>query len=255
MMIIAGGEPELCCRQHAKREGGVYARPYALHVRKSCPECSVHLLCLCRKVWKRACVKWLVKKTDVRETQGCMATPTRNRKYEEVRWSLALSSLTVRCVGVSAFRFPIIGVLSFVAITTAHCAVDMSVAWRRGSVGTCNLSVSREWDGHGQSVGRSVNACGPIDHTSMGLAQAHPNQKCTQDFKVKVNINAKHENFFPVIISHYIFAMCFVRRFENLMKLANQVDNLRGMIGTSQRRVEAEISDMCAVPISATWMT
>ena len=24
MMIIAGGEPELCCRRHAKREGGVY---------------------------------------------------------------------------------------------------------------------------------------------------------------------------------------------------------------------------------------
>ena len=42
------------------------------------------------------------------------------------------------------------------------------------------------------------------------------------------------------------------------MKLANQVDNLsgvRGMRGTSQKRVEAVISDMCAVPISATWMT
>ena len=25
MMIIAGGEPELCRRRHAKREGGVYA--------------------------------------------------------------------------------------------------------------------------------------------------------------------------------------------------------------------------------------
>ena len=50
MMIIAGGEPELCCRRHAKREGGVYGRPYALRVRKSCPECSVHVLCLCRKV-------------------------------------------------------------------------------------------------------------------------------------------------------------------------------------------------------------
>ena len=34
-MIIAGGEPELCCRQHAiKREGGVYGRPYALRVRE-----------------------------------------------------------------------------------------------------------------------------------------------------------------------------------------------------------------------------
>ena len=50
MIIIAGGEPELCRRRHAKREGGVYAAPYALRVRKSCPECSVHVLCLCRKV-------------------------------------------------------------------------------------------------------------------------------------------------------------------------------------------------------------
>ena len=50
MMIIAGGEPELCCRRHAKLEGGVYGRPYALCVCKSCPECSVHVLCLCRKV-------------------------------------------------------------------------------------------------------------------------------------------------------------------------------------------------------------
>jgi len=33
MMIIAGGEPELCRRRHAKREGGVYATPYALCVR------------------------------------------------------------------------------------------------------------------------------------------------------------------------------------------------------------------------------
>ena len=50
MMIIAGGEPELCRRRHAKREGGVYASPYALRVRKSCPESSVHVLCLCKKV-------------------------------------------------------------------------------------------------------------------------------------------------------------------------------------------------------------
>ena len=81
---------------------------------------------------------------------------TRKCKYEGVRWSLSRSSLTVRCAGVSAFRFPIVGVLSLVAITTTHCTVHMSVAWRRGSMGTCNVSVSREWDGHGRSVGRSV---------------------------------------------------------------------------------------------------
>ena len=73
---------------------------------------------------------------------------------------LSCSSLAVRCAGVSAFRFPIVGVLSLVAISTTHRTVhmsDMSVAWRLGSVCTCNVSVSREWDGHGRSVGRSVD--------------------------------------------------------------------------------------------------
>ena len=46
---------------------------------------------------------------------------------------------------------------------------DMSV--RLGSVGTCNVSVSREWDGHG----RSVDARTPVDHDSVGLPQARPN--------------------------------------------------------------------------------
>ena len=68
-----------------------------------------------------------------------MATPTRKRKYEEVRWSLARSSLAVRCAGVSAFRFPIVNVLSLVAISTTHCTVHMSdmcgqAAWQRGHV-------------------------------------------------------------------------------------------------------------------------
>ena len=78
-----------------------------------------------------------------------------------------------------------------VAISTTHCTVhmsNMSVALRLGSVGTCNVSVSREWDGHGRSVGdrsvdrsvgrsvgRSVDARGPVDHDSVGLAQARPN--------------------------------------------------------------------------------
>ena len=156
MMIIADGEPELCCRRQAKREGGVYGHLYVLHVRKSCPECSVHMLCLCRKVWKWACVKWLATKlTDVHETQGCMiATPTWKRKYKEVCWSLACSSLAVCCAGDSACRFPIVGALSLVAITTTHCTVHMTMAWRRGSVGMCNLSVSCEWDRHGRLVSR-----------------------------------------------------------------------------------------------------
>ena len=57
MMIIAGGDPEMCCRWHAKREGGVYGRPYALRVRKSCPECSVHVVLT---LYVGKCEKWLV---------------------------------------------------------------------------------------------------------------------------------------------------------------------------------------------------
>ena len=68
-----------------------------------------------------------------------MATPTRKCKYEGVRWSLSCSSLAVRCVGVSAFRFPVVGVLSLVAISTTHYALHCShecgmVAWQRGHV-------------------------------------------------------------------------------------------------------------------------
>ena len=37
-----------------------------------------------------------------------------------------------------------------------HCTVHMSVAWRRGMVGTCNASVSCEWDRHGWSVSQST---------------------------------------------------------------------------------------------------
>ena len=134
-----------------------------------------------------------MRKIEVRETQGCMVTPTRKGKYEEVLWSLARSSLAVRCAGVSAFCFPIVGVLGLVAVTTMHCTVRMTVlccgmAARCGSVGMCNLSVSREWDGHGRLVGRlvgrldgrSVDARSPVDHASVGLAQARPNKLITE---------------------------------------------------------------------------
>ena len=33
------------------------------------------------------------------------------------------SSLAVCCVGVSAFRFPIVSILGLIAITTTHCTV------------------------------------------------------------------------------------------------------------------------------------
>ena len=92
-----------------------------------------------------------------------MATPTRKCKYEEVRWSLSHSTLAVHCVGVSAFRFPIVGVLSLVAISTTHwvCAVHMherGMVAQHDSVGMCNVSVSRDGtDTVGRSVGRLMH--------------------------------------------------------------------------------------------------
>ena len=56
--------------------------------------------------------------------------------------SLSRSSLAVHCMGVSAFRFPIVGVLSLDYYALPPCT------WAHGSMGTCNISVSREWDEH-----------------------------------------------------------------------------------------------------------
>ncbi len=71
--------------------------------------------------------------------------------------SLVPAPQFVARVSRSAFRFPIIGVLSLVAISTMHCTVHMSVAWWRGSMGAYNLSVSSERDGHSWSVGWSMH--------------------------------------------------------------------------------------------------
>ena len=102
-----------------------------------------------------------------------MVTPTRKRKYEEVRWSLSRSSLAVRCAGVSAFRFPVVNVLSLVAVTTTHCTVHMSMAWRRCVVAWARATYQYHVNGTdtvSRSVGWSVDAHGPVDHTSVRLA-------------------------------------------------------------------------------------
>ena len=80
-------------------------------------------------------------------------------------------------------------------------------------MGTCNVSVSRESDGHGRSVGARV----PVDHTSVGLTQARPNHK------FKISSRAIHvtclekDSFlvlrlfdvqFPINISGSNFAIC-----------------------------------------------
>ena len=115
-------------------------------------------------------MKYPARKSDVRETQGCMATPTRKRKYEEVRWSLSRSSLAVRCAGVSAFRFPIVGVLSLVAISTTHCTVHMSdmrvYVWHCGLAAWARATYQHHVNGTdtvgrsvGRLIGRSVGRC------------------------------------------------------------------------------------------------
>ena len=63
----------------------------------------------------------------------------------------------------------------------------MSVAWR-GSVGTCNVSVSRDWDRHSRSVDQSTCS---HRHDSVGLTLARPNyfwpfQKLERIWYVKI---------------------------------------------------------------------
>ena len=63
MMIIAGVEPELCCGMvlHGMLSERVMHYVCASLVQKT--------VCTCVEVWKRVCVKWLAKKTDVGESQ------------------------------------------------------------------------------------------------------------------------------------------------------------------------------------------
>ena len=112
-----------------------------------------------------------------------MATLTRKRKYEKVRWSLSLSfqhrsSLCgcLLCFSPSHRRSCSYH-LCFPLFTTTH----MSVAWR-DSLGMwiCNGSVSHDWAEH-RSVSHdwaehswSVEARVPVDYASVGLAQARP---------------------------------------------------------------------------------
>ena len=97
----------------AKLEGGICACLYVLRICKFCPECGVHVLCLCRKgfVWS----DWWEKLTFVRKYRHQQGSASMKRFT-----GLSRSSLTVHCAGVSsAFHLPIVGVIGLVAITTA----------------------------------------------------------------------------------------------------------------------------------------
>ena len=145
MIIIAGGEPELCCRWHAKRES-MDARVHAHvvgHVREK--------------------LTYVISKDAWRHRQGSASMKRFAGLYR--------SSLAVGCAGVSAVRFPIVCVLSLVAITTTHCTVHMSVAQRRVAWARATYQYHvNGTDTVGRSVGPSIDARGPVDHASVGLA-------------------------------------------------------------------------------------
>ena len=143
------------------------------------------MVCVRVVLYAEKCEKGLCKvtgeKTDVRESQGWRhwQESTSMKRFA----GLSCSSLTVCCASVSAFCFPIVSILGLIDITTTHYTVHhhartWALAWHgliwRASVGTCNVSVSREWDGHGRSVSWLVDARVPMDHASVGLVQAHP---------------------------------------------------------------------------------
>ena len=125
-------------------------------MRKSCPQCNVTcpeyclslllwFLCppataLFLRVWSLASRCSSVSSDLLRQSCSLRTCRLVSRCS---RVTLAFQRL--RC---SLARFPFR--LHYYAL---HCSRPR-VAWR-GSVGTCNVSVSRDWDGHGQSVGRS----------------------------------------------------------------------------------------------------
>ena len=68
-------------RLHAKQEGGSSTPIYigCVAVCKSCPECGVYVLCLCRKVGM--CEVTGEKKTDVHESQGWRQGSTNMKRF------------------------------------------------------------------------------------------------------------------------------------------------------------------------------
>ena len=125
----------------------VYACPYGLRMHKSCPECGVHALCLVWKglVWSNQWDKltYVKPKNAWRHRQGSASM----KRFTGLSLLFQPRSSLRRCLCFSS---------AFSVLYTTHCTVHMSVAWLHASVGTCNVSVSHECDGHGRSVGRCM---------------------------------------------------------------------------------------------------
>ena len=167
MMIIARGEPELCCWRHAKRKGGVYAHLYAcVSVQNVVSTCCAYV---------GNCEKGLCEVT--REKNWRTWNPRDAWRHRQGRRG-SLVSLSFQphsllrghlCFSLSHHRRSQSCSYHHYAL---HCSHECGMAaWQRGHV----QRISITWMGRTQLVGRSVDARGPIDHDSVGLAQAHPN--------------------------------------------------------------------------------
>ena len=180
-MIIAGGEPELCCgmagaARHAKREGGVYARPYALRVQKSCSECGVHVMLYVEK-----CEKGFVR-SDRREQLTYVKAKDGDTDKEPQVWrgSLVSPSFQPRsslhgclCFSLSHRRRSRSCSYHHYAL---HCLPPRTCTWAWHGVQRVHVHATYQYHVNGtDTVGRSVDARGPVDHASVGLAQARPN--------------------------------------------------------------------------------
>ena len=152
MIIIVGGEPELCCGMAgcgmAKWEGGVCARPYALRRAQvlSWMRCAHVVLW---KVWKNktVSVKWLARKADVREST---VTVTRKHKHQEVcqRWRCATQRrctvyLSAKCHWWSIARRGLLVVL--LQGLCLGCGHVFAPAW---SIRMTSVSWVRPWRPH-----------------------------------------------------------------------------------------------------------
>ena len=73
------------------------------------------------------------------------------------------------------FAFPSSAFSVFLVATTTSTALFTSVAWQRGSVAAWTRATYQYHVNGTDTVGRSVDARGPVDYDSVGLTQARPN--------------------------------------------------------------------------------
>jgi len=129
-----------------KREGGVCARPYSLRVRKSavCTCCVLYRKCE-NSLYGVSGKAYVKKDGDTDKEAEASRSASVSQALLCLRRSLFPASHFVVRVSPLLFAFP-----------SSTALVNVHRAHQRGSVGTCSLSISRDWDGHGRSVGRLI---------------------------------------------------------------------------------------------------